>query len=87
MLAVDNLSGGRVAGRVVSVNHVDNYKVKRAEVLSKIVPAKDSMTDHVSQASRLIDRSALGMSQLLSCTGMLQPLPSRLRLRTSYMRE
>jgi len=34
VLAVDNLSGSRVAGRVISVNHVDNYKVKRAEVLS-----------------------------------------------------
>ena len=32
VLAVDNLSGGRVAGRIISVNHVDNYKVKRAEV-------------------------------------------------------
>jgi len=35
VLAVDNLSGGRVAGRVISVNHVDNYKVKRAEVLPR----------------------------------------------------
>ncbi|EIE18911.1 RNA-binding domain-containing protein [Coccomyxa subellipsoidea C-169] len=32
VLAVDNLSGAKVAGRVVTVNHVDNYKVKRAEV-------------------------------------------------------
>lgn len=32
VLAVDNLSGGRVAGRIITVNHVDNYKVKRAEV-------------------------------------------------------
>lgn len=32
VIAVDNLSGARVAGRVITVNHVDNYKVKRAEV-------------------------------------------------------
>ena len=32
MLAVDNLSGAKVAGRIITVNHVDNYKIKRAEV-------------------------------------------------------
>ena len=32
VLAVDNLSGARVAGRTITVNHVDNYKIKRAEV-------------------------------------------------------
>ena len=32
VLAVDNLSGSRVAGRTVRVDHVDNYKIKRAEV-------------------------------------------------------
>lgn len=32
VLAVDNLSGARVAGRVIRVDHVDNYKIKRAEV-------------------------------------------------------
>ena len=32
VLAVDNLSGSRVAGRIIRVDHVDNYKVKRAEV-------------------------------------------------------
>ncbi len=33
VLAVDNLSGARVAGRIIRVEHVDNYKRKRAEVL------------------------------------------------------
>lgn len=32
VLAVDNLSGARVAGRVIRVEHVDNYKKKKAEV-------------------------------------------------------
>ena len=32
VLAVDNLSGARVAGRIIRVEHVDNYKKKRAEV-------------------------------------------------------
>ena len=32
VLAVDNLSGAKVAGRIVRVEHVDNYKKKKAEV-------------------------------------------------------
>ena len=32
VLAVDNLSGAQVAGRVIRVEHVDNYRRKRAEV-------------------------------------------------------
>ena len=32
VLAVDNLSGAKVAGRTVRVEHVDNYKKKKAEV-------------------------------------------------------
>ena len=32
VLVVDNLSGGKVAGRTVRVEHVDNYRRKRAEV-------------------------------------------------------
>ena len=31
-LAVDNLSGARIAGRTIRVEHVDNYKRKKAEV-------------------------------------------------------
>lgn len=32
MLAVDNLSGATVAGRKIRVEHVDNYKKRKAEV-------------------------------------------------------
>lgn len=32
VLAVDNLNGARVAGRIVRVEHVDNYKKRKAEV-------------------------------------------------------
>jgi RNA-binding motif X-linked protein 2 len=32
VLAVDNLSGARVVGRTVRVEHVDDYKLKRKEV-------------------------------------------------------
>jgi RNA-binding motif X-linked protein 2 len=32
VLAVDNLSGTKVGGRIITVDHVDNYKRKRAEV-------------------------------------------------------
>ena len=31
-LAVDNLNGMKVGGRIITVDHVDNYKRKRAEV-------------------------------------------------------
>ena len=31
-MAVDNLSGARIVGRTIRVDHVDNYKIKRAEV-------------------------------------------------------
>mmetsp|Transcript_12819 Transcript_12819/g.38719 ORF Transcript_12819/g.38719 Transcript_12819/m.38719 type:complete len:185 (+) Transcript_12819:300-854(+) len=31
-LAVDNLSGARITGRTIRVEHVDNYKRKKAEV-------------------------------------------------------
>ena len=32
VLAVDNLSGARVVGRTIRVEHVDDYKLKRKEV-------------------------------------------------------
>lgn len=32
VLAVDNLSGAKVAGRTIRVEHVDNYKKRKAEV-------------------------------------------------------
>ena len=32
MLAVDNLSGAKIGGRIVKVDHVENYKKKIAEV-------------------------------------------------------
>jgi len=32
VLSVDNLSGAKVAGRTIRVEHVDNYRRKRAEV-------------------------------------------------------
>jgi RNA-binding motif X-linked protein 2 len=32
VLAVDNLSGAKVAGRKIRVEHVDNYKKRKAEV-------------------------------------------------------
>jgi RNA recognition motif-containing protein len=43
VLAVDNLSGARVAGRIVRVDHVDNYKVKRAEVRSEPMQVSGSL--------------------------------------------
>ena len=36
VLVVDNLSGGKVAGRTVRVEHVDNYRRKRAEVRVRV---------------------------------------------------
>ena len=39
-LAVDNLSGARVAGRTIRVEHVDNYKRKKAEASFDSVTSK-----------------------------------------------
>jgi len=36
VLAVDNLSGAKVAGRIIRVEHVDNYKKKKAEVCQTV---------------------------------------------------
>eukprot|EP00983_Pelagomonas_calceolata_P036385 1133646-Pelagomonas_calceolata.AAC.10 len=36
VLAVDNLSGAKVAGRIIRVEHVDNYKKKKAEVCASV---------------------------------------------------
>jgi len=38
VLAVDNLSGARVTGRTIRVEHVDNYRKKRAEVEGEPIP-------------------------------------------------
>lgn len=43
ILAVDNLNGARVGGRIIRVEHVDDYKVKREQVEGK---------DAVDQAMR-----------------------------------
>jgi RNA recognition motif. (a.k.a. RRM, RBD, or RNP domain) len=48
VLAVDNLSGARVAGRTIRVEHVDNYKRKRAEVL-----IAESRVQHVDKLSHV----------------------------------
>jgi RNA-binding motif X-linked protein 2 len=40
VLAVDNLSGARVAGRTVRVEHVDNYRKKKAEVRACVCAAE-----------------------------------------------
>jgi RNA-binding motif X-linked protein 2 len=38
VLAVDNLSGARVTGRTIRVEHVDNYRKKRSEVEGEPIP-------------------------------------------------
>lgn len=41
VLAVDNLSGAQVAGRTIRVEHVDNYRKKRAEVEGEPLPDEE----------------------------------------------
>lgn len=48
VLAVDNLSGARVAGRTIRVEHVDNYKRKKAEVISRHYSASGQVADLLS---------------------------------------
>jgi RNA-binding motif protein, X-linked 2 len=53
VLAVDNLSGARVAGRTVRVEHVDNYRKKRAEVEGEPEP---SSTPHAEEEEQREER-------------------------------
>ena len=50
VLAVDNLNGATVGGRTVRVEHVDNYKKKKAEVGPRLI------------AKPLVDMSAMPVS-------------------------
>ena len=45
VLAVDNLSGAKIGGRIVKVDHVENYKKKIAEVQMLCC-----WTDHAAKA-------------------------------------
>jgi RNA-binding motif protein, X-linked 2 len=51
VLAVDNLSGARVTGRTIRVEHVDNYRKKRAEVEGEPIP-EDSGDEQDEEAAR-----------------------------------
>lgn len=41
VLAVDNLSGSKVAGRIIRVEHVDNYRRKKAEMEGEAYESSD----------------------------------------------
>ncbi|KAK9802737.1 hypothetical protein WJX73_005098 [Symbiochloris irregularis] len=65
VLAVDNLSGAKVAGRTIKVDHVDNYKRKRAEVegreeSSSEEEESDGEPDEAAQAAVLASAAADG---------------------------
>lgn len=67
-LAVDNLSGARITGRIIRVEHVDSYKRKKAEVEGR-QPSPDSDEDaaqprlpHPREGSREADRRSRGPS-------------------------
>lgn len=45
ILAVDNLSGAKVAGRIIRVEHVDDYKRKREETDEEALPEKVSKNE------------------------------------------
>ncbi|GAX81117.1 hypothetical protein CEUSTIGMA_g8551.t1 [Chlamydomonas eustigma] len=55
-LAVDNLSGATVAGRIVRVQHVKNYKKQKAEMDGEEVPDEDP-TDGRNQGTAALDGS------------------------------
>lgn len=50
VLAVDNLSGAKVAGRVIRVEHVDNYRKKRAEMEGEPIPESDEEEEEARAA-------------------------------------
>ncbi|GIL56167.1 hypothetical protein Vafri_11581 [Volvox africanus] len=54
VLAVDNLNGAKVVGRTVRVEHVDNYKKRRAEAEGE--DAGDGDGERNSEADRVVER-------------------------------
>ena len=62
VLAVDNLSGARVAGRTIRVEHVDNYRKKRAEVEGEEAPLPllDGAVENLKEQEVLRERGDAG---------------------------
>lgn len=58
VLAVDNLSGAKVASRTIRVEHVDNYKKKRAEVEGRPESSSDEDEPDGSAAEAAVRASA-----------------------------
>lgn len=66
VLAVDNLSGSRIGGRIIRVEHVDNYRKKRRELDGDEWPVKeedavssDVEHDDSDHQQRIEERKAL----------------------------
>lgn len=56
VLAVDNLSGSKVGGRIIRVEHVDNYKRKKAEMEGEPDPGsgdEDAQPDYIQREEQL----------------------------------
>lgn len=63
VLAVDNLSGARVAGRTIRVEHVDNYRKKRAEMEGEPIPEdSDEEKGEAEDAGRAMEVGRRGDS-------------------------
>ena len=75
MLAVDNLSGARVGGRIVKVDHVENYKKKIAEVRER-PPACSARCQHALNT---------GVLQAPACVNLMSPGVTM--IHTSCMRQ
>ncbi len=59
-LAVDNLSGAKVVGRVIRVEHVGNYKKQKAEVRIGVIQS-DVWLPTVSRFSSMVFENTLQM--------------------------
>lgn len=57
VLAVDNLNGAKVGGRTVRVEHVDNYRRKKAEVRQRL----EGPSKRIGKEGRMSDALAVSI--------------------------
>lgn len=81
VLAVDNLSGSRVGGRTIRVEHVDNYRKAKREADgigddSQLTPEEDEESEQRLSDQEHVDPSKHGDASNAEPEVIKQPLPS-----------
>ena len=79
VLAVDNLSGGKVLDRIIRVDHVKNYKQP------KVMTEEGEMVDREEQSLNAMPQLIRGPSVLLHIGSLLSLLCIRLIIPDGYV--